>query len=75
MAEMVIKKWRCDRCRTIFDKRPYVAETCTLEAAIHGEWAGGKVIHWLEMCEPCNQLVEKHIRAIRNEVSEPRNAD
>ncbi|MBU8540856.1 hypothetical protein [Falsiroseomonas tokyonensis] len=64
MGEIVIKKWRCDRCHAIHDNKPHVVETVEVSAHEYLEWAVGELMVWKEMCQTCNWTVRRELRAM-----------
>jgi len=74
MAEFTIKKWRCDRCGKIEDKRPYF--TPRPHVVLSYDWAEGPgpSIIWKELCGECTKyaeaLVDREIAAQEDSTSE-----
>ena len=65
MGEIIVKKWRCDRCGATYHNRPPKASPeHTVTATQHHEWAGGFIVQWKEMCPPCEAEVEDGLRAL-----------
>ncbi len=59
MGEYVIKKWQCDRCGVVQDKRPYHQNGTyySVRASVDYTTAGGILFDWKEMCGKCNHEV------------------
>ena len=58
MGDFTIKKWKCDRCGAIEDKRPSVVPVCRLSAEYDWPESPGARLAWKELCQPCNRMVE-----------------
>lgn len=68
MAELIIKKWQCDRCGEIKDARPKrdgLGTWYEVRASVDYETAGGGVFHWKDMCRECNDIVGCEITAMK----------
>ena len=63
MAEVIIKKWQCDWCKTINDKKPESHyPKCTIQYTYTWDWhEEGKILK--DLCPECN----KKLRAIIDE--------
>jgi hypothetical protein len=69
MAEFTIKKWRCDRCGVVYDKRPprkwEGAVRYQVLVVADYQVAGGNEIDWKEMCDQCDAEVGAALAALR----------
>lgn len=67
MGEYVIKKWQCDRCGVVLDKRPYHDGGTYYSVKVQVDYvtAGGGVISWKEMCGRCNREVEHALEDLK----------
>lgn len=67
MGDLTIKKWQCDCCRKIYDKRPQVKRPrITIVVEVEEEWHAC-VRKMKEMCPECNAAlmnIEKIIDGI-----------
>lgn len=74
MGEFTIKRWRCDRCGKVEDKRPYF--TPRPEIVLGYSWVEGPgpVMIWGELCGPCtdyaHKLVDREIAAAKEPTNE-----
>lgn len=57
MGEFTIKKWACDRCGAVQDKRPSVLPVCRMSAEYDWREGPGARLNWKELCQPCNDMV------------------
>lgn len=66
MGEITIKKWRCDRCGAIHDKRPDDGGSrYSVAVSVDYRTAGGPMIDWKEMCPTCDRAVESIIKSLK----------
>lgn len=75
MAELVIKKWQCDRCGVILDKRPlHPGVKCEIRGSENYETAPGPRFEWKDICHPCNDKVKNAIRELMTDAQSDRRA-
>ncbi len=72
MAEVIIRKFKCDRCHAIMDQKPRHDTTYSLTGVEIGKWAGGPVIDFKELCRPCNGIIGTAIKAIAKTAEDAR---
>ena len=65
MAKLIIEKWQCDRCKSVFDKRPAVSTRYSIAIDVDYGTAGGREVDWNEMCGPCNRTVSDFLHALK----------
>lgn len=70
MAEFTIKKWRCDRCGDVQDKRPNCPIPAALRAGYNYDVAAGPHVEWRELCAPCNDLTVRLIDGLLRDEKE-----
>jgi hypothetical protein len=71
MAEFTIKKWRCDRCAKVEDKRPSSIPRPRVVLSYDWPEGPGPSITWRELCAPCTKyaeaLVDREIAALKGD--------
>jgi hypothetical protein len=72
MGEFTVKKWRCDRCGVVHDRRPSRlyggSARYNVKVAVDYEVTGGLEIDWSEMCDDCNEEVADKIELLKPSV-------
>lgn len=65
MGKFTVEKWRCDRCHAVADRWLKPGSAHSVVASVDYGTAGGRVIEWREMCDPCNREVGEQIDAMK----------
>lgn len=74
MAEVVIKKWKCDRCHVIMDKWSRPVPHIEVSICQDYDVGPGPRIIWKEMCQSCTDAVSRELTAMQGAAIAARSA-